>query len=481
MPESNTPNSTDGSGDEGSQNPESPPKLRLSLRKPGQTPVDQVPEEKPPPPTEPEKVEEPPPETPAADSGGGGKLKLTLGSQKADTPKEEDEKSEEESLAADPFDIKPEPVEGGPSLKLGSKPQTPEAEEKPKTATPPPARKKKKSGITIRGLSSQPFEAETSPETEINGPAVPAEDNPVVENEPPPPEIAVAPPQADAPPPVVKAPPPVKKPAPPPPGKKKVVPAPPPKAKVKLAKPAKPKGKEDKAPPPPDKKKKAKTKPPKTPKKTAGAKASPKKMILAVLFVGGIFLAAGYFAISAFIGTPPSEAPPKSVTASPPTAQPPPTATAPSPPTQPQSTQDADESEASEIVEFALPAPQPSITEETDISEAKPDAPIFQFAVQETVAESEPMVVETATATQPVIFQPAAPEQDPNIIALVDSLVIKGSIGDGNSARILVGNYKYDVGDFIDENLGVRFSGINKSSQQILFTDNEGAIYYKSF
>ncbi len=93
MPESNTPNSTDGSGDEGSKNPESPPKLRFSLRKPAQAPVEQVPGEekppppKPPPPTEQEKAEEAKPETPASESGSGGKLKLSLGPKKVEPPK----------------------------------------------------------------------------------------------------------------------------------------------------------------------------------------------------------------------------------------------------------------------------------------------------------------------------------------------------------------------------------------------------------
>ena len=217
MPESNTPNSTDGPGDEGSQNPQSPPKLRFSLRKPAKASGDQVPEEKPPPPAEPEKAEEPKQETPASESVGGGKLKLSLGPKKVEPepPKEKEEKSEEEALAADPFDIKPKPVEGGPSIKLGIKPKAPAAEEKPPPAattpaTPPPARKKKKSGITIRGRSTQPFAEKDSPGIEINEPSAPVADDPVTESESSPP--------------VVEAPPPASK-APPPPGKKKPVPA----------------------------------------------------------------------------------------------------------------------------------------------------------------------------------------------------------------------------------------------------------------
>ncbi len=63
----------------------------------------------------------------------------------------------------------------------------------------------------------------------------------------------------------------------------------------------------------------------------------------------------------------------------------------------------------------------------------------------------------------------------------MESLVYKSARGDGSTARILLGEYQYDVGDFVDEDLGVRFSDINNSTRQIVFTDSEGAIYYKPF
>ncbi len=137
-------------------------------------------------------------------------------------------------------------------------------------------------------------------------------------------------------------------------------------------------------------------------------------MILAVLFMGLFFLAAGYFAISAFIGTP-GEAPIRPVATAPDAGNTPPP-TAPGPQSQPhpqtetqpiQTVTDA-EAKASEMetVKFTLPAPQPSTADESDIVEAEPKAPIFQFEVQETADDSEPLVMETETVPEPEIYQP---------------------------------------------------------------------------
>lgn len=475
MSESDTPNTTDSSKGEESQSPESPPKLRLSLRKTSSPDPGQSAEEKPPAAPPPQEEAAKPEETkaeaelPGGGDSAGGKLKLSLGPIKDVTPQPEAEKTDLDS-DADPFDIKPNPVEGGTALKLGIKPKAPEPEAKP--ATPPPV-KKKKSGITIRGLTGKPFGPQETKEEEKPAPEATISEEPGVESDAAPPIEAgetLAPSETQGLPEETKtAPPPAAKKAPPPPTKKKPVPAPPPpKSKVKLAKPAPAPSKEKKdkvSAPPPGKKKPADLKKPEKKPKPESAKASPKKIALVLLLVMGIFVAAGYFAISAFFGSSAEESSE-------------PIASTPSASSQSPSAKPETPAPAPAIVKDSAPTPQPTVTPTPAPAVPIPTPSVPQLKIERVVVtsaepESEPESEE--------VFQAAEPEQDENIIAFVDSLVIKGSIGDGVSARILVGNYKYSVNDVVDESLGVVFSGINKSTRVIIFTDAEGARYYKPF
>ncbi len=438
MPESDTPNTTDDPRDEGSQTPESPPKIRLSLKKTPSADTGQAPEAT------------SPPKKSVVDTSPSGdiepsKPKLSLGLKKEESPKEEEAKSEKTEAEAGPFDIKPKPVEGGTSLNLGIKSKSPEAAAEVKPDTPPA--RAKKPGIKIRGLTTKPFT-----------PAEPVKDQAAAAPSEPPTsaEADTAPPPSPTPPPAaVKAPPPTAKPAPPPPPvKKKPVPAPPPpKAKVKLSKPPEAKKKAVKAPPPP--KAKAKQQPKDTGKDTEKSNVSPIKLILGAAVVVGIFAAVGYFVFSTFSGSP-GEKSAETVAVAP----------------------------ADEAVDSAT---TPAVADSTPAPVQSSDTSAGAVASFQDAIEQGPALIEVATPTTSPAPEPAEiqqhfePVQDENIMAFIDNLVIKGTMGGGSSAKILVGSSVIPVGAVVDETLGIIFSGINKSTHEIIFTDTAGAVYNKSY
>ncbi|MCD8483650.1 MAG: hypothetical protein LR015_13945 [Verrucomicrobia bacterium] len=115
-------------------------------------------------------------------------------------------------------------------------------------------------------------------------------------------------------------------------------------------------------------------------------------------------------------------------------------------------------------------------TEEWDHQQS---APVTDQAQQESQAStpatiSDPIIVDSPPPPPP----PPPPPADPIIAAFVDNLTVSLVRDNPGNESIVIRRVRHTPGSIIDDDLNIRFVGIERSRKEIIFEDERGARYF---
>jgi hypothetical protein len=217
------------------------------------------------------------------------------------------------------------------------------------------------------------------------------------------------------------------------------------------------------------------------PEKPPPVKAGPVIAVLLVLVLLGAGAYIGYKLLSK-----PSAAQPSGVEAVTPAPKPAPAVSLPPvPPAQPDAQQidrakaaiDAHAQTAVEPVNEVLNEQTPAAPAPTPVVSAPP-APAPAPAAPPAAA---PPAAAPAPAAQTVrVDQEPPPAASPAFKAFISNLVVNG-VFLGDTPRVLINNTTYEVGDVINSDLGVVFTGIDPDRKEVLFKDSTGVTLVKKY
>ena len=231
------------------------------------------------------------------------------------------------------------------------------------------------------------------------------------------------------------------------------------------------------------------------PSKPEPAKTWPMVVILVVVLLG----VGGYLAYENFLKP---AAPPVAVTATPvPKPTPPAPVSAasppPAPPSQPVTAPAqiinkaeavvAEHAEAAEkplndvLSEQKPAAPTPSPVAATPVPPAAPVPPPAPAEIKAASVAPEPPPAPVAPASQTVrIDLSPSDAASPAFKSFIMNLRVSG-VFQGEHPRVLIGSETYEIGDVVNQDLGVVFSGIDADRELVLFKDSTGVTLVKKY
>ncbi len=94
------------------------------------------------------------------------------------------------------------------------------------------------------------------------------------------------------------------------------------------------------------------------------------------------------------------------------------------------------------------------------------------------LAEEE---VQLAVSEPTVPEQPTGPVRDPIVAAFIDTMVISAVRDSGSSPIVMIDQSIHRLNQVVNQELDVRFVGINPQISELVFEDANGYIYYKPY
>ena len=112
-----------------------------------------------------------------------------------------------------------------------------------------------------------------------------------------------------------------------------------------------------------------------------------------------------------------------------------------------------------------------------DLEEATPPPPAALEEVVEKAPAPPPPPPPVETAPAP----PSQPTLNPEVAAFVDYLSISGVRISQTGAKLLANGTFYTQGAYLNEELGIRFIGVDSTTSEVLFEDQNGFLYRRDY